>query len=91
MKSPQKGGGKSCDKRRQSPRTRGGKSPKNIKKDEALQKLEERVRETRGGKATKTKDNKVSSFLQYQVVDSCWKYKEDTCRIHTLNIKEIKF
>jgi hypothetical protein len=34
---------------------RGGKSSKNIKKDEVLKKLEDRVRETRGGKATKTK------------------------------------
>ena len=28
-------------------------------------------------KLQKQKDNKVSSFLQYQVVDNCWKYKED--------------
>jgi hypothetical protein len=28
-------------------------------------------------KLQKQKDNKVSSFLQYEVVDNCWKYKED--------------
>jgi hypothetical protein len=57
------------------------KSWKNWKKESEKQEEE---------KLQKQKDNKVSSFLQYQVVDNCWKYKEDivlryqqdTCKKH---------